>query len=373
MPDIKTTLREVTFALVIALLKNKINFELKDLYNSTFFIHYVKDLICNGCYIVKDDLSCYNPSSNDYKNIVNNAYNLANYVYNHKEFNIKPDDKVQWLGDQKQYAPIDVSIGNYKFSLKEKSYILNNMGLYQFLNILTNSNYSRGLHIFNTFAKNEYDNWFKYSWKNLYDYLQKNQTWSLTTLSDKSYIKLDKNNIIFIFNNIHSTIPINISTCDEYIKNTSSKTREKCFAKWINNVLSYDDTYKQLKKICSKKAGIEITNYISNSKMNKDSLYNLFRIFPFEYYYLSFNNNKPNLFKVPSTDTFDKVIQFKNCRYEIPESQLNIITSFKNIQTNKELQFRNECRFSHGQFNGTPEAKMYITRDTALENLYIQL
>lgn len=58
------------------------------------------------------------------------------------------------------------------------------------------------------------------------------------------------------------------------------------------------------------------------------------------------------------------------CRYEVPGSQLNIITTFKNKSTGKILEFRNECRFSHGQFNGTPEAKMYVAKNTSLTNLY---
>ena len=73
---------------------------------------------------------------------------------------------------------------------------------------------------------------------------------------------------------------------------------------------------------------------------------------------------------MPAQADFDDVIEFKGCTYDVPSSQLNIISTFENINTGKTLQFRNECRFSHGQFNGTPEAKMYVVRNTPLTEIY---
>lgn len=79
---------------------------------------------------------------------------------------------------------------------------------------------------------------------------------------------------------------------------------------------------------------------------------------------------KQQFFCVPNSPRFSCFYRFLGSQYEVPESQLNIISTFQNIHTGKILQFRNECRFSHGQFNGTPEAKMYATRTTNLTDLY---
>lgn len=50
----------------------------------------------------------------------------------------------------------------------------------------------------------------------------------------------------------------------------------------------------------------------------------------------------------------------------MPKSQLNIYTTIENIETKSKLVVRNELRYSHGQFNGTPEAKMYIDNGSLL-------
>ena len=54
----------------------------------------------------------------------------------------------------------------------------------------------------------------------------------------------------------------------------------------------------------------------------------------------------------------------------MPDSQLNIFTEIKNTQNNKSLLFRNELRYSHGQFNGTPEAKLYHKSGGDLSIMY---
>ena len=68
-------------------------------------------------------------------------------------------------------------IGQYGFSLKEESFILKNMGLYQLLNTLTGSNYKKGLHVFETFVPEEYNEWFSCTWKLLLEYLDENIIW----------------------------------------------------------------------------------------------------------------------------------------------------------------------------------------------------
>lgn len=107
-----------------------------------------------------------------------------------------------------------------------------------------------------------------------------------------------------------------------------------------------------------------------NSEFQPNYVYDFFQIYPKDYYYAKTTAFETTILHVPSRSNFNSIIEFQGCRYDVPSSQLNIITTFKNKKTNKVLEFRNECRFSHGQFNGTPEAKLYVVRNTPLTELY---
>ena len=243
------------------------------------------------------------------------------------------------------------------------------MGLYQLLNNLTASNYVRGLHVFSEFAPTEYDAWFSYTWSSLVKYIAKNGSWKLTKGNDVSTITTACSDLVLTFNGMSSKVPLATRTNKQFMENTTSKTREKVFSKWIKEIFSEDAEYLRLKKICSETAGANVCNLIT-TRFNADNVFDFFQIHLKEYYYAKTTISKTTILKVPSKKDFNSVIVFQGCRYEVSTSQLNIITSFKNIHTNKILEFRNECRFSHGQFNGTPEAKMYVVRDTPLFELY---
>lgn len=245
------------------------------------------------------------------------------------------------------------------------------MGLYTLLNNLTGSHYAKGLHIFTIFASKEYDAWFNYTWLYLKKYLEQKTVWNLHKNDNSSSIQYsdDKNTIILSYNDIVSIVPASISTNAEYMKYTTSKTREKVFSKWINEVATHDSEYTKLKKLCSETAGKKVSDKINN-EFSPDNVYEFFQIYLREYYYAKTTQSETTILKVPSRDEFRSVIEFQGCRYEVPASQLNIISTFQNKKTKKILEFRNECRFSHGQFNGTPEAKMYVVRDTPLTDLY---
>ena len=78
------------------------------------------------------------------------------------------------------------------------------------------------------------------------------------------------------------------------------------------------------------------------------------------------------IFKIPAAKFFTDNIVVDSIKASVPESQANILTTIRNTATNKTLTFRNECRFSHGQFNGTPEAKLYYENDMdTLDVIYI--
>lgn len=369
MADIKTHLRELSVATTIGLLNANIEFEQRDLYDAKRFLAYAKKVISNDISSAKN-LIDYVTFSGDLQIIVDNGYKLGKKIYENPYFHITKNTQIKWLGnDTQKNDPIDISVGDYGFSLKEESFILKNMGLYQLLNNLTGSNYPRGLHIFNAFAKKEYDQWFAYTWNFLLEYLTRYSIWELKKGKNISKIIRNGDYIILSFGLESSHVPISIKTNNEYMNYTKSKIREKVFAKWIKDIIANDAYYIRLKKICSETAGKKVCDKI-NSEFCEDNIYDFFRIYLKEYYYAKTTSTETTILKVPARDDFSSVIEFKGCKYEVPASQLNIISTFQNKKTKKILEFRNECRFSHGQFNGTPEAKMYVVRDTPLVELY---
>lgn len=369
MADIKTHLRELGVATTVGLLIKKINFTIEDLYDSEKFFAFSKQVICNDISSTSNILSV-KKYLGEYKSIIDNSYKLGVKIFNTKEFNFSEVDKIYWLGNDTQKGdPIDLKIGKFSFSLKEESFILKNMGLYSLLNNLTGSSYKRGLNVFSTFALTEYNLWFKYTWESLINYITKNSVWSLVKPGKISKITKNGNNIIFDYNGATFTIPSTITTNSQFMSHTSSITREKVFSKWIDDVIKKDSTYLKLKKDCSEKAGNRLATKIKK-EYKPDNVYSFFQIWPFDYYYAKSTSTETTILHVPSQENFKNIIVFVDCEYDVPSSQLNIITTFKNTNTNKTLQFRNECRFSHGQFNGTPEAKMYVVRDTPLTELY---
>lgn len=369
MADIKTHLRELSVAVTVGLLKNNIYFKQSDLYSSQYFLAAAENIIDNDISAAAN-LSEYPFFTGDLKSIVDNGCKLGRKIYASPYFDICPDTPILWLGNDTQKGdPVDVAIGKYGFSLKEESFILKNMGLYQFLNHMTGSSYFRGLHIFKNFAAAQYEEWFLYTWQSFCQYLTKYGPWQPESGAGISGAFIRDSHIVMTYNGCTSYVPINIRATEQYMQNTSSLTREKVFAKWINRVFSEDTRYIQLKKCCAEAAGKKVSDMIDQT-YHPSHMYGFFQIYPWEYYYAKTTAYETTILRVPSQMNFPQVISFQGCRYDVPTSQLNIITTFRNTRTQKLLEFRNECRFSHGQFNGTPEAKMYVTRHTSLTDLY---
>ncbi len=369
MADIKTHLRELSVAVTAGLLLSDIPFQVSDLYDSQTFWQLAQSVIDNNISTAQNILEV--PTyADELRDILHNGCRLGRAIVENSHFHFHKGDKIFWLGAQTQKGdPIDVKIGAYGFSLKENSFILENMGLYKLLNYMTGSHYQRGLHVFATFAPEEYDRWFAYTWERFVTYLQKHETWGLEKNSKVSTAYLSKGQVMLQYNGDIVSVPAHITTNRQYMSYTTSHTREKVFSKWIREQLEKDPVYLELKRSCSVAAGERVVDLI-RSGYDPTSLYHFFQIHPFEYYYAKTTAQETTILRVPSTDTFGQTIQLKECRYEAPISQLNIISTFENTATHKVLEFRNECRFSHGQFNGTPEAKMYVRRDTSLAELY---
>ena len=124
--------------------------------------------------------------------------------------------------------------------------------------------------------------------------------------------------------------------------------------------LKNNSEYTKTKKECVFNAGENIVKalrpYIGTTP---STLSNLLRLYPQTYYYAKSNSHELKVLKVPSIDEAQESFAIEDIRSESNNTQVNIITRIRNTDTNNAVEFRNEVRFSHGQFNGTPEAKMY--------------
>lgn len=185
MADIKTHLRELSVATTIGLLKDGISFSCSDLYNPSTFLSLAKQVI-SGDISNTNNLYTNSLFSGELKNIIDNGYKLGIEIFNHPYFSISKSDKIQWLGnDTQKDDPVDIFVGKYGFSLKEESFILENMGLYKLLNCYTGCNYKKR-HIFSDYARSEYSTWFSITWQELIKYLTThNYKWNLINLEKK--------------------------------------------------------------------------------------------------------------------------------------------------------------------------------------------
>ena len=376
MADIKTHLRELSVATTVGLLKSSIVFQLEDLYDSKIFFSFAEQVITGDISNAKKLCECLT-FTGELKQIVDNGYKLGKSIFNHPHFLITEDSIITWQGnDTQKDDPIDITIGNYGFSLKEESFILENMGLYKLLNCYTGSSYKKR-HIFSDYARSEYEAWFSITWKELINTLKcNNGKWFCDNIkkNKKGIISLDGQSVLLEYwqnNNLVaiSTLPIDCNL-SRFESDTLSKTREEVFAKYINQVLENNENYNRAKKTCAVVATEALVNELNTNLNYKAGLPRFLRIHNSEYYYAKTTSTKVEIFKVPSLASFGSDIVIESIKSSVPNTQANILTTIKNNKTGKKLVLRNECRFSHGQFNGTPEAKMYYEYDGSLLVIY---
>jgi len=297
--------------------------------------------------------------------IINNSIKLGKAIK--ENFNLPPHPEITWVGCFTQSdSPIDLIIDKYKFSLKEESFILENMGLYKLLNLLLSSNkYATGTHVFKEFAPAEFENWFNVTCNCLLKYGPYDFSIERVGKYNAEGI-IEKNGMFLRFNETESVRfnDIRSLSYEEFKTRTNSHLREYVFSKWIKNTVENKDEYIKAKKYCAQQAGNNILHLVRNCKNTcPDSLLRFFRIEDEEYYYAKTTNHSLEIYKVPSKKNACKNILIKEIWTEVPSSQLNFYTKIINTQNGCEIVFRNELRYSHGQFNGTPEAKCYIDRN----------
>ena len=148
MADIKTTLRELSVATTLGTFIKNREIDLDTLLNPQNFINQTKSVV-SGEIKFSDELLCIQSFDKDLIQIIKNGYILGKKIYENPNFTFSSIDKILWLGeDTQKMTPEDIIVGDYHFSLKETSNILDNMGLYNLLNYLTGSNYKKVVSIF---------------------------------------------------------------------------------------------------------------------------------------------------------------------------------------------------------------------------------
>lgn len=309
-----------------------------------------------------------------HKEIVGNGISLANAII--KSFAISKLPQMRWVGEATQSGdPFDLFIDEIPFSLKEESYILENMGLYRLVNILADKEYSRGeLHIFKEFAPKEYERWFEATLEAMFQSLPVGKTMAVSD-DDRSYTssikRLDNDQIELTYkeNKLENKAVLKRGvSLPEFEKITNPLIREKAFAKYINKHLSNNEAYLEAKRVCSDTAGKNLLAFIKKF-LTPANLARLFRLSEATYYYAKVVDKKAQIYQVPTISEFKNNFEVKDVSYSVPKSQLNLHTVIRS-SSGQEISFRNEIRFSHGQFNGTPEAKMYLERGSVLETIY---
>lgn len=250
------------------------------------------------------------------------------------------------------------------------------MGLYKLLNCYTGSQYTRR-HIFKDYAPYEYEEWFSVTWNEMLKIVNSvggQWQYSNTRKPKGALITLSGNSVVLDYlehgrSTAKSILPLNCSLV-EYENNTTAKTREEVFAKFINQYLDSNYEYTLSKKACAIAASEALADELNSNLNYRAGLPRFLCIHNFEYYYAKTTPYGVDVLKVPSIKDFDDSIRIESIEASVPNTQANILTTIVNIHTGRRLILRNECRFSHGQFNGTPEAKMYYEHGGSLLTIY---
>jgi len=358
MADIKTNLRELSVGFYFFREKFEIAVTPR---------HFLE--ICRNNIIGSDKITIKNISSKTDAftpgeiQIINNGLKLGKVIQT--VFNIGSAPTIKWVGFHTQSGEaVDLMINNIPFSLKEQSFILENMGLYKLLNIIIDEEqYSRGLHVFEEFAPDELNDWFETTKQLLLKFSP--NPYLITGSNYRSLINLEKNNTLRLEYKGRGkelvSIIADFPNCNyhRFLDSTSSLTREKAFSKWLKEIVENKPEYLDSKRGCSLAAGTRIEQMLSPYiNTSPTSLLRLYR--DEEYYYAKTTLNSVEIYRIPSKDKCTIPLIIKDIKAKVPQHQLNIHTLIENTATHQVIEFRSELRYSHGQFNGTPEAKFYV-------------
>lgn len=373
MADIKTILRELSVILGYILAKYKLTFTENTIDVKTYleFIRkYCKNVNeCNSEIKKIEELEDFVI----HKSIIKNGLTLGKLLYE----KLKLEGKIYWLGSNVHSKyPFDIKIGAMGISLKEDSNILKNPSFASYLNALVQPKTPfKAVHVFLFFAPTEFSNWFGYTYKKLFDEFNKRELDEIIFSYEKrgTFIKKGKSGLIFGLNETEIEIG-DTEKLDEVSLNNKigGYLFEHTVSKWIkDNLEKKDSEYEKLKKECSLKAGENLKEYIfKNLNLDTDKLLEIFQIYDESYYYGK-SSGKAHIYEVPSNK--DCKMELVDVEIKVPQSQLNVYFTFKITNDNSlnNIVFRVECRYSHGQLKGFPEAKLYYTDNfNHLQDLY---
>ena len=373
MADIKTILRELSVILGFILAKYKLKFA-EDFINVKTYLSFIKKY-CKNIDKCNTEIQKIEELSDMviHKDIIQNGFNLGKLIYE----KLKLDGDIIWLGAKvKSDYPFDIMIGDIGISLKEDSYILKNPSFSDYLNALVQPKVRfKNVHVFRKFAPDEFNKWFDYTFMKMKEISENYEMddYLFNYLKRGTYIKKGKESLIFGKNNIEIIIGSN-ETINETILNTKlgGFIFEHTVTKWIkDNLEKNDKEYEGLKKDCSIKAGENLKQFINkNLNLNAKKILELLQIYNDPYYYGK-SYGTPYLYEVPGNK--ECKVKLIDIEVKVPKSQLNVYLAFdiSNANGTNKTKFRVECRYSHGQFKGIPEAKIYYTDKTNhLKNIY---
>lgn len=373
MADIRTILRELSVILGYILAKYKLKFA-EDFIEVQTYLNFIKKY-CNNIDDCNSEIQKIEelPDMVIHKGIIQNGLNLGKLIY--EKLNL--DGDIIWLGAKvKSEYPFDIMIGDIGIALKEDSYILKNPSFADYLNALVQPKVRfKNIHVFREFASKELNKWFDYTFIKMKEISENYKTndFLFNYLKRGTSIKKGEESLIFGGKGTEIMIGFN-ETINESILNSKlgGFIFEHTVTKWIKeNLERNDEEYKRLKKDCSVKAGENLKQFINkNLNLNTKEILELLQIYD-ELYYYGKSYGTPHLYEVPSNE--ECKVRLIDIEVKVPKSQLNIYLTFdiSNANGTNKTKFRVECRYSHGQFKGIPEAKLYYTDNiNHLKNIY---
>lgn len=373
MADIKTILRELSVILGYVLAKYKLTFTEDTLDVKTYldFIRkYCKNVNeCNAEIQKIEELDNFKI----HKSILKNGLLLGKLLFE----KLKLNGDIYWLGASVHSTyPFDIKIGETGISLKENSYILKNPSFASYLNALVQpKELFKTIHVFRKFAPVEFKKWYDYTYKTLFNEFNTKSPGNLIFEYEKrgTYIAIGNSGLIFGSKNSKTEVGIN-ENLDEIQFNSQigGFLFEQTVSKWIkNNLEKKDQEYENLKKKCSLMAGENLKNFVrDNLNLDTKKLLEIFQIYDRPYYFGK-SSGTAHIYEVPSNNECE--IELNDIEIKVPQSQLNVYFTFKisNSNGSNNVAFRVECRYSHGQLKGIPEAKLYyLDNANDLQNLY---
>lgn len=363
MADIKTILRETS--VVFGITETPIDkISIKD------YVEHLKYILKNYSKVSYELNKLYELDNDKWKECIGilvNGYKIGESIRN----SIRLNGDIVWMGADVNYQyPFDLMIGDFGISLKEHSYILKNPALSDYINSLTQFNPPfKTIHIFRHFAHDLFEEWFNYTLKRLFEKTKD----GIVFKNDKRNCQLIREGDDLIFTNETTSIVLNRNKKineSEFNRQVGGYFIEHTFSKWINANMDEDIEYIRLKKLCSETAGNNFKIFIQeNLNINKKSILSLFQIYDRKYLFAK-TGTPPILLEVPSFNDVD--VELVSIEVLVPKSQLNVYFKFEFNANGKKsiIKVRVECRYSHGQFKGVPEAKLYYTDNDEISNIY---